>query len=130
MKLEARTDRLQLTLQTTTLETHAVMTDHREAVQLALDRAAAWFKLEVDRLTAPPRTTPVLDAQGRITGQQLLEENASPLVYFGRTFNPDPLHEFRPEDRPTHLRRSTPGERAMGLGEHVRVYTDGGGLKP
>lgn len=50
MKMEARTDRLQLTLQTLDTETHGVITDNREAVQLALDRAAAWFKLEVDRL--------------------------------------------------------------------------------
>lgn len=97
MKVEARRNDLKLTLETNTLEAHALMTDNRAAVEETLRRAADWFQAEVERLLAPPATIPVLDARGRIIGRQIVEPNASPLVAYGRKFNEDPLHEFRPE---------------------------------
>lgn len=99
MKLEARTDAVTLTLQTNDTVTHAVMTDQRPAVEAALRRAAQWFEAEVERLLAPPATAPVRDTRGKVIGLRITEPNASPLVYHGRKFNPDPLAEFRPEPK-------------------------------
>lgn len=53
MKLQARNDAVTLTLETNDTATHAVMTDHRRAVEAALRRAAAWFEAEVERLGDP-----------------------------------------------------------------------------
>jgi len=97
MKLEARTDAVTLTLQTNDTATHSVVTDHRPEVEAALRRAALWFEAEVERLLAPPATVPEFDARGRVIGQRIVEANASPLVYHGRKFNPDPLADFRTE---------------------------------
>lgn len=97
MKLEARTDAVTLTLQTNDTVTHAIVTDQRPAVEAALRRAAQWFEAEVERLLAPPATAPVFDRRGREIGRRITEANASPLVAYGRKFNEDPLHEFRPE---------------------------------
>lgn len=97
MKVEARRNDLKLTLETNTLEAHALMTDNRAAVEETLRRAADWFQAEVERLLAPPATAPVFDRRGREIGRRITEANASPLVAYGRKFNEDPLHEFRPE---------------------------------
>ena len=97
MKLQARRDGLLLELQTLDGITHSIMTDQRPAVQAALERAATWFEAEVERLLAPPATAPVFDRRGREIGRCITEANASPLVAYGRKFNEDPLHEFRPE---------------------------------
>ena len=99
MKLEARTNAVTLTLQTNDTVAHAIVTDQRPAVEAALRRAAQWFEAEVERLLAPPATKPVFDARGRQVGLEITEPNASPLVHYGRKFNPDPLAEFRPEPK-------------------------------
>lgn len=108
VKLEARRDDVRLTLETNTLQAHALMTDQRAAVEAALSRAATWFQAEVERLLAPPATVPVFaptpDGGRKLVGRRITEPNASPLVYHGRTFGvvvvddgSDPLAEFRPE---------------------------------
>lgn len=50
MKIEARRNGLRLTLETQDLLTHAAMTDHKAAVEVALQKAASWFQAEIEMI--------------------------------------------------------------------------------
>jgi len=79
VKLEARANRVKLTLETNDVETHALVTDMRPAVEAALQRAAQWFNAEVERIQSGQRLARRYNIDGPAP------------------FGDDPLSEFRPE---------------------------------